>query len=146
MSPKTFNILKWILFPIFFVWCFTQNLVGFTFWIYCKCIKQGERKKSSDGIVYFSLSKSGFGGVSLGYFVFLNSPNEIDCHHEFGHQLQSLLLGPLYLLIIGLPSGITCGWHLYSNDYEYYNFPWESWADKWSGIKHENLKYDRRLS
>lgn len=28
--------------------------------------------------------------------------------HEYGHQLQSYILGPLYLLIIGLPSGLWC--------------------------------------
>ena len=99
---------------------------------------------SKDGIVYFKTNL--FGGVSLGYFIFLDTENEIDIHHEWGHQLQSLLLGPLYLLVIGLPSAICCGFNLHKgNNYKYYNYPWEAWADKWGKIRHENLSYNRAL-
>lgn len=143
MKPKTFNIIKWVFFPIFFIWCILQNMIGFSVWVYHKCIKEGKKEINKDGIVYFTTTR--FGGVSLGYFIFLKSPSDTDCHHEFGHQIQSLLLGPLYLFIIGLPSAIVCGCKLYSNNYEYYNFPWESWADNWGSIEHKNLKYDRSI-
>lgn len=144
MKPKTFNIIKWVFFPIFFVWCFPQNFIGFIVWIYHKCIKEGKRVKNTDGIVYFETTR--FYGCSLGYWVFLKSPSNIDCHHEYGHQLQSLLLGPLYLLLIGLPSGITCAFNLHGgNNYKYYILPWENWADSWGGIHHKNLSYNRAL-
>ena len=42
------------------------------------------------------------GGVSLGLFIFVS--HESLCYHEYGHFLQSLLLGPLYLPVVGLPS------------------------------------------
>lgn len=50
--------------------------------------------------------------VSLGYFVFWTEPrpsrhfflDEATRDHEFGHTLQSRLLGPLYLPLVGLPS------------------------------------------
>lgn len=144
MKVRTFNLLKWCLIPFFFPWCFLQNTAGFIVWLWHKAMKQGKRMVSKDGIVYFTTNL--FGGVSLGYFIFLNTDNDTDIHHEWGHQLQSLLLGPLYLLVIGLPSGICCGFNLYNgNLYKYYNYPWESWADKWGKIKHENLSYNRTI-
>ncbi len=42
------------------------------------------------------------GGVSLGLFIFVSY--ESLCYHEYGHTLQSLMLGPLYLPVVGLPS------------------------------------------
>ena len=51
--------------------------------------------------------------VSLGLFVFIGgpidaaTPAQVDGQllaHEYGHTIQSLILGPLYLLVIGLPS------------------------------------------
>ena len=42
------------------------------------------------------------GGVSLGLFIFVS--HESLCYHEYGHALQSLMLGPLYLPVVGLPS------------------------------------------
>jgi len=48
--------------------------------------------------------------VSLGMFLFLaptcrpfQTPEEL-LRHEYGHSVQSLLLGPLYLILIGIPS------------------------------------------
>ena len=42
-------------------------------------------------------------GVSLGKFIFAPD-DESMISHEYGHTKQSLLLGPLYLPVIGLPS------------------------------------------
>jgi hypothetical protein len=47
------------------------------------------------------------GAVSLGQFIFIFSRyNDVGFieRHEYGHTIQSHLLGPLYLLVIGLPS------------------------------------------
>ena len=48
------------------------------------------------------------GGMSLGLFIF--TPQEEDERteqvrvHEYGHCIQSLILGPLYLIAVGIPS------------------------------------------
>ncbi|MCI8888780.1 MAG: hypothetical protein HFG70_11955 [Hungatella sp.] len=48
------------------------------------------------------------GGISLGLFIFTPDSREDWCRqmavHEYGHTWQSLLLGPLYLAAVGLPS------------------------------------------
>lgn len=51
--------------------------------------------------------------MSLGMFLFLHkdwTPRERRLlAHEYGHTVQSLLLGPLYLPLIGLPSLLWAG-------------------------------------
>lgn len=51
--------------------------------------------------------------MSLGMFLFLSrdwTPQDKGLlAHEYGHTVQSLLLGPLYLLVIGLPSIVWAG-------------------------------------
>ena len=89
----------------------------------------------------------GFGGVSLGLFIFINSRmgkayTEDTRIHEYGHTIQCLLLGPLYWPVIALPSSIWCnffgGWRR-RNNVSYYALYCEKWAnklgEKWSGLK-----------
>ena len=53
--------------------------------------------------VYAVFSK--MGGISLGPWVFVHRSADGDLiRHEMGHSVQSRLLGPLYLVLIGLPS------------------------------------------
>ncbi len=79
--------------------------------------------------------------VSLGMFVFVSDAlEEPDARptlvHEYGHTLQSLLLGPLYLLVIGLPS-LTWGFHPHfvrrrrEERLPYTAFFTERWASRW---------------
>lgn len=90
------------------------------------------------------------GGISLGYFSLLDY-NKVDWNnrvirdrlknsikHEYGHSIQSKMLGPLYLLTVGILSGIhniICRIkdkkHI---PYNYYKFFVESWADKLGGV------------
>ena len=86
-------------------------------------------------------------GVSLGSYILFNSVN-IDIvaqHHEYGHTRQSLIFGPLYLIIIGLPSMIMNRMSLYSLlkgsgkfNSNYYNRWPESWADKLGSVSVKN--------
>lgn len=90
----------------------------------------------------------GAGAVSLGHFVFwsrtdtafvrVNPDNDL---HEWGHARQSRLLGPLYLLVVGVPSSLralyaVAQWTVTRRPWEgYYDgFP-ESWADRLGGVK-----------
>ena len=56
--------------------------------------------------------------------------------HEYGHTIQSLVLGPLYLLVIGLPSVLWASLPYYDKkrrkeNISYYSFYTEKWADIW---------------
>ena len=51
------------------------------------------------------------GGISLGTYILMSTTSYKDKRnrtkkHEYGHSRQSLYLGPLYLIIIGLPSAL----------------------------------------
>jgi hypothetical protein len=81
-------------------------------------------------------------GVSLGNFIFWSDsdlamiPLKPDNkQHEFGHSIQSLFFGPLYLVLVGLPSILrvvygTIHFRLYGKRWEHYydGYP-ENWAD-----------------
>ncbi|MCL2818417.1 MAG: hypothetical protein FWD41_01605 [Actinomycetia bacterium] len=85
------------------------------------------------------------GGLSLGSFIFISSdmkPEDIPrsrlVRHEYGHVLQSVALGPLFLPLVGIPSFI---WAQYFSDWRkrngvnYYTFYTERWADNWGESK-----------
>jgi hypothetical protein len=86
-------------------------------------------------------------GVSLGRYNFLDLDffltNEGRSRlHEYGHSRQSRMLGPLYLIIIGLPSLLGNiwdrlfhqGWESDERERWYFSLPWEKWADKLGGV------------
>ena len=78
-------------------------------------------------------------GISLGDYIIFDGRIEIsetDVLHEYGHQLQSRFLGPLYLLIVGIPSLIG---NIYSrinkkDEKWYYSLFPENWADRLGGV------------
>jgi hypothetical protein len=56
--------------------------------------------------------------------------------HEYGHTLQSRILGPLYLIVIGIPSLLWAAWWRSAKVKPgYYTFFTEVWADKLGGIR-----------
>lgn len=119
---------------LLYIWQLPQNIIGLLVILFT-----GAKKDYRN----LWISKKFRFGVSLGnYIIFGGEPNNIDVQHERGHQKQSLYLGWLYLIIIGLPSLIG---NIYDqvahNDWDwddsyfwYYKQPWEAWADKLGGV------------
>ena len=72
-------------------------------------------------------------GISLGQYIIVNEyVTEKTIKHEYGHTVQSYYLGPLYLIIVGLPSivmNILSRVRILDNRRYYDRWP-ESWADK----------------
>lgn len=74
---------------------------------------------------------------SLGSFVFANCDSGPEMlKHETGHCLQSLYLGPVYLLAVALPS-LVLFWirRIFKKSHEWYydHYP-ENWANKLGGV------------
>ena len=92
------------------------------------------------------------GGISLGYYTHLdwNAKDHNNGivrkglkrsirHEAKGHGTQSKWLGPLYLLVVGLPSIIHCWVHtLCGRRWNYYSFYTERWAEQIAG-NHKTL-------
>ena len=85
---------------------------------------------------------SGKGGLSLGLFIFTckeGSPNYEKIRvHEYGHCIQSLVLGPFYL-ILGLISVCWANIPYFRKLRKEKNIPYtscfvESWASKWGEL------------
>lgn len=77
-------------------------------------------------------------GLSLGLFLFIpEGKNGQDfLVHEYGHTIQSLVLGPLYLIVVGIPSAMWCNisWFVKlrrKKNISYQAFYTERWANLW---------------
>ena len=118
---------------LLYIWQFPQNIIGLLIILYIK----GETKHKYQNIKYYYYDPFP-GGISLGNYLIVGSNHSQTIKHEFGHAIQSRILGPLYLIIIGLPS-IVWAW-LYEpvtkeTGNGYYRFYTERWADKLVNIK-----------
>ena len=127
---------------LLWLWQLPQNILGLLVILFTGA-KYNDI--SYDGLENFWWAKRcGRFGVSLGkYIIFGPGPVSHDSlKHEHGHQIQSMYLGPLYLLLIGLPSitgniydGIAHrNWCYLARVAWYYKQPWEAWADKLGGV------------
>ena len=77
-------------------------------------------------------------GISLGLFIFAPDRDEDWCRqmavHEYGHTWQSMMLGPCYLVVVGIPSIIwsrsrRCRQARREKGIPYSAFYTERWAD-----------------
>lgn len=125
-----------------FLWQLPQNIIGATCSIRYAFHDTYLSKKGKPIFVYFKpWYKS---AISLGDTIIMDTKYHTasvqvlynSVHHEYGHQIQSKILGPLYLILIGLPSLIG---NLVFRSFNipkkyYYKLPWEWWADKLGGV------------
>ena len=126
-------------------WGILQTLVGFIIFL----IHIRERHFWYRGAVVTGWNHKT--SASIGLFLFISDRQNSDKErkkaaslaelserillHEYGHTIQSLLLGPLYLPIIAIPSALWCflPWCRQKRKVEqlsYYSFYTEKWADR----------------
>ena len=126
---------EWVAYVLLFIWQLPQNIVGFIFWLVFSI--DGNKKiigetKWSRAWAAHKMS----GGISLGSFVFVspklsNMPEGV-AHELMGHTVDSRILGPFYLLIIGLPSVLHAAVKFTKC---YYDFFTERLANKHAGLE-----------
>ena len=130
---------KFLFYLVQFTWGILQNFAGLVgFLILFK--KYRHEKFENAWITYVDTDKP-FGGISLGIFIFVNGKREGEwLHdtriHEYGHTIQSLVLGPVWPLVIAIPSFIWCNFppicrYRKQNDVSYYALYCEGWANVW---------------
>ena len=129
-------IMKYIRNLILFIWQLPQHIVAIIYFGYlvmmCKDLGIDSRYKQATVIPCIMR-----GAVTLGNYVFvgLNSEYKKTVKHELGHTIQSKILGPLYLIVIGIPSITYCGLRrLFPSlrKKNYYDFYTEKWANNLS--------------
>ncbi|MGI6773552.1 MAG: hypothetical protein GX264_03370 [Clostridiales bacterium] len=129
---------KFLFYLIQFTWGLPQNLAGLIGYLILS--RKNEHERFNYAVVTY-VAKENFGGVSLGIFIFMNSRPNMDWRHdtrihEYGHTIQSLLLGPLYFFVVGIPSAVWCSLpplvkYRKKNDVSYYTLYCEGWANLW---------------
>ena len=95
--------MKHILFWLWqWTWGFPQTFVGFIVYLICrKCPHNTYR-----GCITTRWNNRG--SMGMGMFLFLGCEDPQVRVHEFGHSVQSLILGPLFLPVMGIPSLLWC--------------------------------------
>ena len=122
------NLLMWL-------WQFPQNLLAICIeGILCEVAYRGDMVGGNTMIYNYVLPT-----MSLGNYIFVDTmSSQKSIQHEFGHSKQSDILGPLYLIVIGIPSLLHNIVHYLCSKigikWNYYSFYTESWANKLVGI------------
>lgn len=129
-------IMKYIRNLILFIWQLPQHLLAILYigYLVMMCKDLGVDSRYKQAIVIPCVMR---GAVTLGCYVFvgLNSEYRKIVKHELGHTIQSKILGPLYLIVIGIPSITYCGLRRIFPSLRkknYYDFYTEKWANNLS--------------
>lgn len=96
-NKKLFRLIQW-------TWGFPQTMLGAALYLHYR--NEAHEDYHSAAVTFWPHDSS----VSLGMFLFVskNATDKITRQmlltHEYGHAIQSLMSGPLYLGAVGLPS------------------------------------------
>jgi hypothetical protein len=119
-------------------WCLPQALLSAL--AAAVALRLGAREGLHRGVQVLRMRQlRRLGGVCLGTVILVPddaSPTFLD--HEWGHWRQQRVLGPFYLLVIGIPSLSHALLHraLGRDAGSYHRFYTEAWADQAGGIYH----------
>ena len=129
-------IMKYIRNLILFIWQLPQHLLAILYIGYLVMMGKdlGIDSRYKQATVIPCVMR---GAVTLGDYVFVGLTSEYrkTVKHELGHTIQSKILGPLYLIVIGIPSITYCGLRrLFPSlrKKNYYDFYTEKWANNLS--------------
>ena len=136
--------MKFLVLPLLFIWELPQNIFGLV--VYA-IMKSRHRIINAEPETHRLFIETPNTGVSLGWFIFWTPAGNRfpyltnDCRmHEYGHAKQSVMLGPAYLIVVGIPSlsrvfyrkcfrkRYGMHWKNYFNGYP------ENWADRLGGV------------
>ena len=130
-----------MLYIIGIIWQFPQFILGLIMRAYYKDIIVKDYLYGGKNLYILKNLIGVPAGFSLGQFLFIRNDvllkDQFVKDHELGHSIQSIILGPLYLLVVGIPSAIMNYYSRKDSEYRkaYYKRWPESWADSLSKIK-----------
>lgn len=103
MKNAVCRFLYWLL---QLTWGILQNLLGLFLWLILTVLKPCRKRFVYHG-AFVSQWRLKF-SMGLGLFIFYGHEGAPDAAevlvHEYGHTIQSVILGPLFVLVIGIPS------------------------------------------
>ena len=122
----------WVYILLQCTWGILQTVVGLLVFLWYA----GSPHERFGGAVHTRWNRTD--GLSLGLFIFTPKREDLSLilrTHEYGHTIQSLLLGPFYLILVGIPSDVwanfpACVQWRRRNGISYSWFFAERWADR----------------
>ena len=119
-------------------WGLVNNIIAFEILIVLMIINPRRNRKMffNAFLIEWKLKSS----LGIGNFIFTDNSSKDICIHEYGHNIQSVILGPLFLFVIGIPSFLWLMLPVFKTKRKikkmsYYDFYPERWANK-LGIKY----------
>ena len=122
-----------------FTWGLPVNLIGLIVFLCCR--KRFPNERFHNSIVTYLPGNRG--GLSLEIFIFLSVHSREKsgglCAHEYGHTIQCLFLGPLYWIVVAVPSIIW--YHCFATYRKKHGVSYDAlycerwataWGKKWS--------------
>ncbi|MDR3345225.1 MAG: hypothetical protein LBT21_06530 [Oscillospiraceae bacterium] len=107
------------------------------------CLAKGLKPKLFRGNIYFEHVRPR-GSNNLGPFFFLgDNAIEFTPYHEAGHGLQNILYGPLFFLVVGVPSEL---WYGHFNRKYAKEISSGSWSDGERWAAYEKMPVERQAS
>ena len=136
--------MKWIYLLIQFTWGLLQSLLGL--FVFLVNFRSSHYSYYGAIVTEWNLKSS----VSLGCFIFITKEpyfydklkddfTKADLSsrllvHEYGHTIQSLILGPVYLIVMGIPSTLwgflPVAQKKRKQGVSYFSFFTEKWANR----------------
>lgn len=99
------NKRKMLYYLLQFTWGLITNMFGWLYIIIIYIVYKVKPRKYQNAI-YFAFGRQ-WGGLSLGINIFIdNHLSKYTLLHEYGHSYQNAILGPFWLILIGIPSFI----------------------------------------
>ena len=131
-----YTILQW-------TWGILQNILGGLLFLFL-LIKNPKAKHDYYHGAVVTPWKQGKGSMGLGMFIFFGHQGAPDAKevivHEWGHTVQSVILGPLFLFVIGLPSLIWAYTPKFEKMRKEKNIPYTAaYCEKWASGMGERL-------
>lgn len=121
------------------IWQLPQYLISLLFWIVLRPFLV-YRFKHNEVLVYAWRWRS-LGSLSIGFLIIISERNDLGepiseismmrtLQHEYGHTIQSQIVGPFFLLAIGIPSFIRAIYFtIFQPNKGYYDIIFEKTAD-----------------
>lgn len=154
MEKQKQYILNHIVYTLIqLTWGICQNAFGILLFLILTIINPKRKRKYYHGAI-MSYWKFPF-SMGLGMFIFFGHSNKNETYqsevlvHEFGHTIQSCILGPLFMFVIGIPSFlwafIPCFVKMRKEGkYSYLEFYPEKWANyEGERVLHMNAPKER---
>lgn len=127
---KQSPILKILYYLLQWTWGIIQNVIGLLLWLVLMIKNPKRRIQNFNCAIVTRWHRKG--SMCLGMFIFLGRDDQRIIVHEYGHSIQSIILGPFYLIIIGIPSYIWCNLfrkYRKNKGIKYCDFYPEKWAN-----------------